>query len=706
MTGTVPSTSPPAELKSPSQSYRAFLSYSHSDSDWGNWIHGALEAYRIPKELVGRVTSHGPVPAKLRPIFRDRFDLAASHALGETIDAALAGSENLIVLCSPAAAKSAYVNAEIRHFKALGKTDRILALIVDGEPHDPQRECFPDALKYKVDSNGQTTSEPDLEPIAADARDKADGKDLAKLKLVAGLLGIGLDEIRKREVIAERRRRRLWMALAGSMTVLAIVAFAGFWLAVLRTRDAERRFEIAFEAADSLVRRVNSMQDRFGVPEPVLDAIMKDAITQLDRLTQEGGATSDHFRFRQAEAQLLAADLAQRRGDSAEQRRRLDKALALLNELAAADPDNREGWREELANALIRRGGILWDANEHTQALAVYDQAIKINEDLAARPTATPAIRSDLANNYAIIARRTYTPGRERERLALLEKSLDIRRKIAADFPHEVEYQRAYAVGLIDVGEARAALPNASVEDLAAAAKLQVSAIGILKALHENDLANTDIQQVLGTAYSKHGDTLIKQSRIDEALIEYQADIALIRALSDANPQNVALQLDAAVSDGRVAIILAVKGQHAAALELYRDALRREQRVASIDPTNADFQDRLVKRHIQIAQFLKATGDADGAIANYRATVTLYDVLTHRLPKREAYATMQFIQHANFARFLDSLGKFDDAIAEFRLARDLAAANSSQIFNKQQIAAFVAKLDGEISSTMAKQKRP
>jgi len=317
MIGTAPNSSPASAPATASQRYRAFLSYSHKDSAWGNWIHGALESYRIPKELIGRATRLGPVPAKLRPIFRDRFDLAASHALGQTIDAALAASDNLIVLCSPASARSLYVNEEIRRFKLLGKTDRILALIVDGEPHDPARECFPDSLKYKIDADGKTTTEADLEPIAADARAHADGKDLAKLKLIAGLLGIGLDEIRKREAIAERRRRRIWMFLAGAMTGLAAVAFAGFWVAVLRTKDAERRFEIAFKAADGLVRRVNSMQDRFGVPEPVLEAMMTDAISQLDRLTQESGAASDLFRFRQAEAHLLAADLAKRRGGRA-----------------------------------------------------------------------------------------------------------------------------------------------------------------------------------------------------------------------------------------------------------------------------------------------------------------------------------------------------------------------------------------------------
>jgi tetratricopeptide (TPR) repeat protein len=705
MTDVAPKNSPSSAARTASQ-YRAFLSYSHKDSAWGDWLHGALEAYRIPKELIGRATPRGPVPTKLRPIFRDRFDLAASHALGQTIDAAIAASENLIVLCSPASAKSPYVDEEIRRFKLIGKTDRILALIVDGEPHDLARECFPAALKYKIDFTGKTTTEPDLEPIAADAREHADGKDLAKLKLIAGMLGIGLDEIRKREAIAERRRRRLWMFLAGAMTGLAAVAFAGFWVAMLRTKDAERRFEIAFKAADGLVRRVNSMQDRFGVPESILDAMMTDAVAQLDLLTQETGGASDLFRFRQAEAHLLGADLAKRRGDAAEQRSRLDKAFALLTLLAAGDPDNRHGWRQEMANALMRRGAMLWDENQRAPALAVYESALKITEELVAQPTPTTALRNDLATNYATIAQRTYTEGRERERLALLQKSLEIRRQIATDFPSELEYQRAYAVGLVEVGEARAGLPNASAEDLAAGSALQSDAIVILKAQHEADFENADIQQVLGMAYSKHADTLVKQSRIEDALLGYQTDLALMRKLSDTNPQNIALQLDAAVSSGRIAIIFAARGEIAPALDLFRDALHREQRVAGLDPSNAAFQERVVKRGIQIAELLKKAGDPESAVASYRATVAFGEDLAHRMPKREDYASMQIVQHALFARFLDSVGKVDEAIAEFRTARDLATTNSGQFSDQQRIAAFIVKLDADIASMMAKQNKP
>ena len=61
--------------------YRAFLSYSHRDTAWGKWLHGALEGYRVDKDLIGRETAAGPVPKALRPIFRDREDFSAGHSL-------------------------------------------------------------------------------------------------------------------------------------------------------------------------------------------------------------------------------------------------------------------------------------------------------------------------------------------------------------------------------------------------------------------------------------------------------------------------------------------------------------------------------------------------------------------------------------------------------------------------------------------------
>ncbi|TAM94430.1 MAG: hypothetical protein EPN40_11830, partial [Rhodanobacteraceae bacterium] len=50
--------------------YRAFISYSHRDKAWADWLHRSLETYRVPSRLVGTTTAHGIIPRRLDPIFR------------------------------------------------------------------------------------------------------------------------------------------------------------------------------------------------------------------------------------------------------------------------------------------------------------------------------------------------------------------------------------------------------------------------------------------------------------------------------------------------------------------------------------------------------------------------------------------------------------------------------------------------------------
>lgn len=216
--------------------YRAFLSYSHRDAAWAKWLHKALEGYSIDKDLVGRKTAHGPIPKTLRPIFRDREDFPAGHSLTDQTAAALEASQFMIVICSPNAARSAYVNEEIRSFKAMGRAAKVIPLIVDGIPGDPERECFPPAIRFKLDAAGAPTNERE-EPIAADARTEGDGKEIAKQKIIAGLLGLGLDEIMRRAERARKRRNRIRMGVGTAAAVVVIAGIMGWsWAASYNSR--------------------------------------------------------------------------------------------------------------------------------------------------------------------------------------------------------------------------------------------------------------------------------------------------------------------------------------------------------------------------------------------------------------------------------------------------------------------------------------
>jgi WD40 repeat protein len=225
--------------------YWAFISYSHTDREWGDWLHKVLETYRVPRRLVGRESRDGTIPARLFPIFRDREELPVSSDLNANISEALRESRYLIVVCSPRAAASRWVGEEIKTFKRLGREDRILALIVDGEPNASEGkpdfkvedECFHPALRYRASETGEISDVP-TEAIAADAREGKDGKNNARLKLLAGLLGVNYDDLKQRE--HERRLRRARRIGIAAFVLVAVFAGLALW-AILAAQEAARQ---------------------------------------------------------------------------------------------------------------------------------------------------------------------------------------------------------------------------------------------------------------------------------------------------------------------------------------------------------------------------------------------------------------------------------------------------------------------------------
>ncbi len=286
--------------------YWAFISYSHRDQAWADWLHKALETYRVPRRLVGRETAAGPVPRRLFPVFRDLEELPSSPNLSGAIDQALQQSRYLIVIASPYAAVSKWVDQEIARFRAMGRGDRILCLIIDGEPHadlHPGKgflECFPPSLR----------ADGGIEPIAADVRPGKDGKPATKLKLIAGLLGVGLDELRRRE----RRRRMAQNLIWTAVTVLSVASLIGVWL----LQQREKHEALAQQALKAHIETVyeNGRQEllahnqaraaiylseayRLGIETPALKLMLARAMQIVDseKLSFQTGAPVSDVRF-------------------------------------------------------------------------------------------------------------------------------------------------------------------------------------------------------------------------------------------------------------------------------------------------------------------------------------------------------------------------------------------------------------------------
>jgi len=206
--------------------YKAFISYSHCDTAVAVRLHRRLESYRLPPRLVGTPTARGLVPGRLIPIFRDIDELPAAEDLSTEIKAALADSSALIVLCSPDAKASRWVNREIELFREMHPDRPILPALVRGDPDG----SFPPSL-FTPAPDGSVR-----EPVASDLR--GDQERLGRIKLIAGLTGIGVDDLVQRD--AQRRLRRV-MAVTAS-AVIAIVVLSGLLVAAVRARaEAEHQ---------------------------------------------------------------------------------------------------------------------------------------------------------------------------------------------------------------------------------------------------------------------------------------------------------------------------------------------------------------------------------------------------------------------------------------------------------------------------------
>lgn len=170
--------------------YFAFISYKSDDAEWAIWLQHELEHYHLPASFNGRTD----IRQDLRPVFRDIDELSAGN-LPEQIKQALENSQNLIVVCSPKAAASQWVNQEVETFIALGRTDYIYPFIVEG---NSPKEFFPAALQNLPKRE---------ERLGGDV--SKNGRDSAFVKVVAGMLGVSFDSLWQRyeREKAERERK-------------------------------------------------------------------------------------------------------------------------------------------------------------------------------------------------------------------------------------------------------------------------------------------------------------------------------------------------------------------------------------------------------------------------------------------------------------------------------------------------------------------
>jgi len=590
-----------------SRQYFAFISYSHRDSAWADWLHRGIERYRPPKALIGTDTIRGRVPKRLTPIFRDREELPSATDLGALLTAALANSASQIVICSPQAAQSKWVNEEILAFKRLGREDRIFCLIVGGEPYASgmpgreQEECFPVALRFRLGLDGALSDVP-TEPIAADARPGKDGKNNAKLKLISGLLGVGFDTLRRRE--QQRRNKRLFIfscsATAGMVltTGLATYALVQRGVAQRQTLRAEAEARTAKETTRFLV-------DLFKISDP--SEARGNTVTAREML-DKGAARVDSELSKVPAIQATLMDtlgtVYMGLGLYDQARPLLQRAVTTRRTLQAVAPG-------DLSDSLGHQGELLYRVADYAAAEQDYRDAIRI-ESAHPNDRNNPA---QLADSLYGLGKLLAAQGRYPEAEKNLREALRLQQGIyGASDPRVAATLKDLARELSDSGDLNAAIP------------LMRSAVAMQRQLRGGE-PYPDLAEVLndmGVLLWRHGD-------LDEAEKFYRESLAMKRKLLGDKHPEIAAGLE------NVAMSLQDKGDLAGAEDMYRQSLSMRREL--MGENHPDVAQTLMN----LASLQYDRGNTGEAIANMREVLAIY---------RKVYPP----DHPETARVLNALG--------------------------------------------------
>jgi tetratricopeptide (TPR) repeat protein len=618
--------------------YRAFISYSHQDSRWASWLHGALEKYRPPKALIGTVTERGAVPNRLAPIFKDRDELPSATDLGALINAALANSAAQIVICSPRAAKSQWVNEEILAFKRLGREDRILAVIVDGEPNAsdiPGRadeECFPPALRFRLAADGSlgTTR---TEPIAADARQGKDGKNNAKLKLISGLLGVGFDSLKRRE--QQRRNARLvafsTAAASGMVLTTALAAYA------LVQRAAAQRQTIRAEAETKTSREaIRFLVDLFKISDP--SEARGNTITAREML-DKGAARVEHELAKEPAIQATLMDtlgtVYMGLGLFNEARPLLDRAVATRRRLPGVEP-------LELSSSLRHQADLMTLQAEFDAGEKAYREAIRIE-------SAQPGDRRsqiELANSLYGLGTLLAQAGRNADGEKNLRAALVLQQAIYGNSnPALARTLQDLALAVADDGNLNVAIP------------MMQKAVAMQRQLRGNQ-PHPDLAEVLNDM----GVLLWQRGDSDEAEKFYREALAMNRVLLGEKHPLIASDLE------NVAMVLSDKGDLVGAEALYRQSLQMRRELQGANHPDVG------RTLLNLASLQYDRGNTAEALTNMREVLAIY---------RKAYAS----DNPEIARVLNVIGFWLTLSGEYPEADrylEQGLAMRLRLFNDQQ----------------------
>jgi tetratricopeptide (TPR) repeat protein len=314
------------------------------------------------------------------------------------------------------------------------------------------------------------------------------------------------------------------------------------------------------------------------------------------------------------------------------QRRFLDKALAIYQELAQEEGGEPAG-RRDTALAYFRIGRICQDLGQRDRAREAFGRAIDLQEQLRAEAPGEAGYRRELAESYNFLG-EWYRTGRPslREAEGAYRQALALQERLAADFPGEPAYRADQARTYYNLGIAY--MDSGRAGD---AENDYGRAIRILEWLTDHFPADAEHRQGLARALLDRGDLYEEGGHASPAEADYRRAIGVLEPLRAGAQSRPDYRKELAIAYNNLGNLLFHRKRHPEAQEAYRQALPLLDRLADDFPGRPAYRDELANACNGLGAVLAAVHEAAEATRQWQRARGLFDQLHAQYPEEVSY---------------------------------------------------------------------
>jgi non-specific serine/threonine protein kinase/serine/threonine-protein kinase len=512
--------------------------------------------------------------------------------------------------------------------------------------------------------------------------------------------------------------------VGAAATALVLVALAGGVMATVREariaeanrRRAEARFNDVRKLANSFLFEFDEAIKNLPGSTPARSLVVKRALEYLDVLAAEArGDRSLQLEIASAYqkvAEVQGNPMFPNLGDSKGALESSRKALAILETLSRAEPENQQvrlslaGTHQQISDVLDFSGDTAGAVEHSGEALKMYEglaesmasdakfqterviqtyhyanllkltghldeaateyrQAIELSQRMVAANPSDQEGKIHLATSLDglgnVLQEKADTAGAIDNR----RKGLAIREELTRFDPNNAHYRRQLAFSHHNVG-----LSLVEAGDITSALGHFHQELRLFESLSAADPKDVQARRNCSLAYKQIGDALGRNNDVGGALVQYRAALNIDRNLATADPSSAQATLDLSFSESKVGSALGKLGQTREALVNLRSGVARQESLAAKDPHHVLLDNHLANSYTRLANCLFESGNINEATDYYRKAVAARLTYSQKSPKNSMNRGALAECYTNLAKALAPSDR-EDALKQYSMAIEL-----------------------------------